>query len=542
MKLKLLLALGLLLITSGCIDSNPENSATSTFDSETDFIDYMENTDQSTYSSRNTPEDQHVSGDKAADTEVAETDTSNQVRSAKWIQATENRILISNRYPRHFQSVKIPELDLEHNISEAGGPTVIHENNTIIHEEDRIVAYNQEMEEEWDLGLESYLKEVKVSGDKAILLTRETEAECPINPMHGVDIACSSVIRPIYTAQNDYTYTLTTLNASTGEEINSESFVASSRTEVEVTPEKTFISYSDRKAEHEIMTDFLLNEESVSSETLQRVQELQEYDLTDRSMRIELEAAVRKNEDMESLEEEFNKYDQENFREYEESTLLIVDNENLSIEERKFDGRISRIDSEDKTLLTIDFNGEDYDNRETKIRLLEGTSKNIEGNAQLFNEKILVKDQETLYTLDEEMNEINSVELEAFNVETAENKILVSQRVDEKSKLILYNSNLEKLDSRDIDSRMIYYLDLVKGKDKAYALTNNYESNQLLNISDEIKMYETEASGQLVYADGLYAVGDTVQKLSADGEIKDELDLETPRIVRPLEEHAKETN
>ncbi|MEF8880368.1 MAG: hypothetical protein V5A72_00875 [Candidatus Nanohaloarchaea archaeon] len=524
-----------------------ESSGLTTFESDQEFIDYMssENPDSGTSEASRPSESasgyQDASGSQdlsAGDQQAASRESTQE---AEWIQTTENSILISHRYPRHFNSVQIPDLDLEHNISGAGGRMLTSENLTVIQEQERIVAYDNEMNEEWEVGLDSYVAEMTRSGNQLILLTRETDFRCPIRPFDGVDIACTSILRPSYMDQNDYTYTLSRIDLGSGEEENSMSFVASSRTEVEQTPEKTYISYSDRKPEPEIMTGFLLNEASISSETRERVEALQGYDLTDRSMQIEIEAAIREHEkeNMKELEQDFSEYDKENMKDYEESTLLTVDNSDLSHNQERFDGRISGIESENTTLLTIEYRGVDYENREKEIKVLGGSSTDIDGEAQFFNDNILVKEDKEIKVLDKELNELNSVNIDTLNIEKAGENILVSLRPEDpkrKSRMVLYNSELERLDSEELESWSLYSFNLVEGDERSYGLVHGYNSTYLLKVGEEIDLVETEASGQLVYQKGLYAVGDKVQKLSEDGGIEEELDLKIHRNYVPLPE------
>lgn len=520
-----------------------ENSGSelSSFQSEEEFISYM-NSDKSSYQDSRSSE---LSDGDSAMEETAERTmdgdsarSQQQTQSAEWVQTTEDRILISHGYPRYFNSVKIPGLELEHNISEAGGPMVTSGNLTVIEEQERIAAYDSEMKVEWEKGLDSYVQEMTRLDGEIILLTRESENECPIRPYEGLDIACTSILRPIYGGQNDYTYTVSKIDTNSGERKESMSFVGSSGAEIEVTPEKTFISYSDRKPEHEIMTDFILNEASVSSETRERVRELQSYDLTDRSMQIEIESAIREYEkdNRKVLEKEFSQYDQENLKEYEESTLMTVNNSDLSYESQRFDGRISGIESGNQTLLTVEFNGVDWESRVTEIRTLGGSSTEIEGQAELFNGDILVQNGEEIRLLDPNMEELNSVDINAQNVETSRDKILASVRpeMDERtvsrqeSELLLFDSGLERLDSESLDA-WPYSFEMVEGQNSSYSLVRGTNSSYLIELNEEINSYETEASGRLLYQEGLYTAGEKIQKVSEQGGIEQELDLEIPR-------------
>lgn len=530
------------------VESETDNAELSNFQSEQDFIDYMSRDREGEAYSSGSQEMAAETGSDASGASGASSGDAPQragsTQEADWIQTRENRILISHGWPRHFNSVEIPGLELEHNVSDAGGPMVTSDNLTVVEEQERIVAYDSEMNEEWEIGLESYVEEMTRSGDQLILLTRETDSQCPIRPFDGAEIACTSILRPGYMGQNDYTYTVSRIDIETGEEQESKSFVASSNAQVEVTSEKTYISYSDRKPEHEIMTDFLLNEASISSETRERVEELQGYDLTDRSMQIEIEAAIREheNEDMEELEEEFSEYDEENMRDYEDSILMTLNNSDLSHEEQSFDGRISGIETGEETLLTVEYNGVDYENRVKEIRLLEGESTEIEGDAQLFNDSILVREDEEIRLLDTEMNEVNSVEIQTLNVETSGNRVFASLRPEDReetereNRVVLFDSELERLDSETIDSWSLYSFNLIEGEESSYSLVHGYNSTYLMEVGQEINLYETEASGQLVYQGGLYTVGEKVQKLSEDGEVEEDLDLKIPRNYVPLPE------
>lgn len=537
----LFLLLAAVLFTSGCLsETQPEEQeGVSTFDSEQEFIQYMEQSSVAGETGSTSDYGGAVveESTEELDTErdLAEDDGQGTVESAEWIQTSNDTIFVSHRYPRHFHSVELPELGLEHNLSEVGGPSVVSDGSLIMEESDRIVSYDSEMNEDWEQELDSRVEEMKLSGDQLILLTRENSVECPVRPMHEVEVSCSSIVRPGYTGQSDFTYTLTTLDTVTGDEVESMSFVASSRTEVDVTPEETFISYTERTPDHEIMTDFLLNEASITGDTRERVEELQGYDLTSRSMEIEIEAVISENEDMEELEEEFNQYDRENLREYEESTLMIFDNEDLSIEERTFDGAISSIDSGIETVLEIEYNGVEWDNSEKEIRILDGASRELDGDARIFNEQILIEESEELKLLNFELEEVSSESIEALTVETFDDKILVSVRHDEVSQLVLFDSELNRLDSKRFESRALWGFELV-GEETGYTLVSGMENNTLLEITDQIKVFETDASGTLVYESGLYSVSDKVQKISNTGEIEDELELEVPRMMRPMPE------
>ena len=535
------LLLAAVLFTSGCLsETQPEEQeGVSTFDSEQEFIQYMEQSSVAGETGSTSDYGGAVveESTEELDTErdLAEDDGQGTVESAEWIQTSNDTIFVSHRYPRHFHSVELPELGLEHNLSEVGGPSVVSDGSLIMGESDRIVSYDSEMNEDWEQELDSRIEEMKLSGDQLILLTRENSVECPVRPMHEVEVSCSSIVRPGYTGQSDFTYTLTTLDTVTGDEVESMSFVASSRTEVDVTPEETFISYTERTPDHEIMTDFLLNEASITGDTRERVEELQGYDLTPRSMEIEIEAVITENEDMEELDEEFNQYDRENLREYEESTLMIVDNEDLSIEERTFDGAISSIDSGIETVLEIEYNGVEWDNSEKEIRILDGASRELDGDARIFNEQILIEESEELKLLNFELEEVSSESIEALTVETFDDKILVSVRHDEVSQLVLFDSELNRLDSKRFESRALWGFELV-GEETGYTLVSGMENNTLLEITDQIKVFETDASGTLVYESGLYSVSDKVQRISNTGEIEDELELEVPRMMRPMPE------
>ena len=535
-----LILLGLVLITSGCM-SQDQSQETSTFSSEQEFIDYMDGAEETR---QNYAEQAETSTSSSEAVERDQASSQTTVDDFNWIKAGENNIYVSHRYPRLFQSINVPELGLEHNISDAGGPTVVS-NDTVIVEEsyidetNRIVGYNQDMREEWSLDLNSSVQEMKLVGDNVVLLTRENDIRCPVRPMYGVEIACTSVLRPPYMGQSDYVYSLTVLDAETGEELNSTGFVASSYAEVEVDDETTYISYSDRTHESEILADFLLNEASVSQDLRDRIRELQEYDISDRSMQIELERAMREHEseNMGEIEEEFKAYDRENMRDYEDSTVLRIDNSDLTVTEETFDGRITQILPGEDTVLKREFRGINYENRESEI-LINGSVVELEGlelgysEIQRAGEKIVLNGEDRVMVIDRE-GETESIEIKAWNVQTFRDKILVSEE-GENGSLKLYNSELEEMDSLETDYS-IYGFDLVEGNGTGYALLNNYDRPRLLKVTDELEAFPTAASGQLVYLDGLYAVGDKVQRLSTEGEVEEEISIRS-RQVRPLPE------
>ncbi len=534
-----LILLGLVLITSGCMSQN-QSPETSTFSSEQEFIDYMEGSEDVQQNYAEAENSATSSGEVQRNQDSSQT----MVDDFNWIKAGENNIYVSHRYPRLFQSINVPELSLEHNISDAGGPTVVS-NDTVIVEEsyidetNRIVGYNQDLTEKWSLGLNSSVQEMKLVGDNVVLLTRENDIRCPIRPLHSVEIACTSILRPPYMGQSDYVYSLTIIGAETGEKLNSTGFVASSYAEVEVDEETTYISYSDRTHESEILTDFLLNEASIGEDMSDRVSELQGYDISDRSMQIELERAMREHEseNLKELEEEFKAYDRENMRDYEESTLLKIDNSDLSITEESFDGRVTQILPGEETVIKREFRGVNYENREAEI-LVKGSVVELEGlelgysEIQRAGNKLVLNGQDRVMVIDEN-GETQSIKIQAWNVQTFQDKILVSER-GENGSLKLYNSELEELDSLETDYS-IYGFNLVEGNGSGYAFLNNYDRPRLLKVTDELETFPTAASGRLVYLDGLYSVGDKVQRLSGEGQVEDEIEI-ISRQVMPLPE------
>lgn len=545
------LSAGLFLNYDPAENVEPEPQQVSTFESEEDLQELISASEHTGEASTGSYEQLDAAAEREY-AEAAEMDQASdiEVEAPDSIIHDDNSIYISHRWPQHFQSVNVPELELDHNESEFGGQKIQTDETLVIQEEDRIAAYNKEnLEEEWSKETENRVEEYRKLGDRLILLTRETDGECPARPVYGVEISCSNILRPVYGGQVDYSYQLTSLDIENGDEIDSIGFAASSRAEIKVTPETTYISYTDETPEADIMEEFLLQE--AGTEIADRVEEIQGYDLSQRSREIEMERAINENldeDEREDLGERFEAYDRENMREHTESTLLQIDNIEMNVTDTStFVGSINDIqEKQGEVLLTSEIRGVDYSNRETDLIFLNGETKTFEDRArpELGLEKVYLEQEDKLKAFNHhDFGDETSFEQDFRTFELFGDKVFaVGQREDSSQMLYLLDSDLEMLDETQIEDSRIYSVNS-DYEDSEQVLFNVYGVNQSRVVQldleySEINVDTTEASGEFMKInEDFYTVSSgEVNRINENFNIEETLELELRRTARPMPE------
>lgn len=188
--------------------------------------------------------------------------------------------------------------------------------NSIIFLGDKLSSYSrQNHTKNWDLGLNSTIESARRINESIYLVMRETvsaQDPCPVRPLESVSMPCTDFYRPSGAEGGDMTYTLSKIDAETGEVEENTGFIGSGQnTVVYMSRNSVYLTYYTQKSETEIRMDFIEERgtEFLDQETMNRIEEVQSYDISDEALRIELSRAIARYRDQLPEEEasEFRK-------------------------------------------------------------------------------------------------------------------------------------------------------------------------------------------------------------------------------------------
>ncbi|MFW5929421.1 MAG: beta-propeller domain-containing protein, partial [Halobacteriota archaeon] len=163
---------------------------------------------------------------------------------------------------------------------------------------------------------------------------------CPSRPMEGVDVTCSDVHRPNTPTYVDSTYTVVELEGSTGDVVDSTSYVGSDEAVVYVSRDSLYLTYARAETEADVLLDFVEDNPDVfDARTVDRLEQVRGYDLSDRALVAEVESVL--DDYMQSLDDDerldkrnelenaMEDYVDDNLREYESTEIVEVSLEGL---------------------------------------------------------------------------------------------------------------------------------------------------------------------------------------------------------------------
>ncbi|MFB6116407.1 MAG: beta-propeller domain-containing protein [Candidatus Nanosalina sp.] len=163
-----------------------------------------------------------------------------------------------------------------------------------------ITAFDRDTHEKiWQEELNASIEAArKINGSLYLVLSKSIRSEdpCPVRPLDSTIMPCTS----FYHAENgeaDTTYTLVKMDKTTGEVLKTNGFTGSrSNSVIYVSRNSIYLTYSDTVSETKILVNFLNSQGSryLDSETMNRIEELQGYDIGDQSLRNEIQRAIRK--------------------------------------------------------------------------------------------------------------------------------------------------------------------------------------------------------------------------------------------------------
>ncbi len=552
--------IGLTLLYSPGGDFEFDGDNIDTFESEEEFRSYLESGDEDSSttgyaqdSATETIQTEELSAEVSERYAVSEAEGEEiDVVEPEYVVEDGESIYYSSRYPEHLHIVDT-DLNLEFNESSIGGELLLHE-DLVISVGSNVTAYHKNsLEEEWSLETDSRLETVRYSGDTLTVVTREridSEAPCPVRPARGVEVACSSVYyHPGSSA--DYTYNIMKVDAKTGEIEETAAFTADWRTEIEVTPNEVYASYSDRIDESEVVAEMLLDSSTADQELKNRIEELKGYDISDRSMQIEIERAMenlveREGEEvMDALEQDMEDWDERNMREYETSHVLRFNSE-LESESLEIEGQIRDIeDAGDSVIATSEVRGisrtsERDIHRVEDFEVVE-THEDFDGiisSIETLGDGVLLETREGLEKLDQNLETVEEWEgnLRSFQIhgdrvtvieqgevtEEMELEIRADDRSAEEvleSHIKVLDSDLEELHSETLEGRY-YRLGDPVGVENQTLMPVRGSSSPLVEVSDSgIELVEVESS-----SNQLFHIGENLYFIERDRIVKKDLD------------------
>ena len=182
-------------------------------------------------------------------------------------------------------------------------------NDSVISLGENISAYDRETHERlWKEELNASIESArKINGSLYFVLTKDVYGDnpCPVRPLGSSILPCTTFYHPD-SGEVDTTYSLIEMDAETGEVLNENGFVGSRSNSITyVSDDSIYLTYSESISETELMLDFLNSEGDryLDSGTMERIEELQGYDLSDQSLRNEIQRAIQEHFSSMSREE-----------------------------------------------------------------------------------------------------------------------------------------------------------------------------------------------------------------------------------------------
>ena len=192
-----------------------------------------------------------------------------------------------------------PEVASRLNVS---GRLLLANDSLVVFEGDRLTGYDvtdrENPERTWSKSLSERVVTARLHAGTVYLVTVDgidRREPCPIRPMDDVVVPCTSVYHPTEPAPADATYTVTMLDPTDGEASDSASFVgAGGDSVVYVSADTVYVTYPDPVSRTDMLAEFLVTNQSdrLDDDTVERIEEIQGYELSERAKRIELQRAI----------------------------------------------------------------------------------------------------------------------------------------------------------------------------------------------------------------------------------------------------------
>lgn len=172
-------------------------------------------------------------------------------------------------------------------------------NSSVIFLGDSVTSYDRNSyEQNWDIGLNATVDSARRINESIYLVLRknlDTSSPCPVRPMDTMSIPCTDFYRPSGAEAGSTTYTLVKIDADEGEIEEKTGFAGSRQnTVVYMSQNSIYLTYFTQKSESEVRMNFLDDRgtEFLDRETMNRIEEVQGYDISEQAKQIEIQRAI----------------------------------------------------------------------------------------------------------------------------------------------------------------------------------------------------------------------------------------------------------
>jgi uncharacterized secreted protein with C-terminal beta-propeller domain len=265
----------------------------------------------------------------------------------------------SNQKTKVIKAFPPESLKIDYEIDKSG-ELLLYNKTLIIFGHDRIYGFDvSEGDEKWKVELNSSLISARLYASKIYLITRsriDFYDPCPIRPLSSngipVIIDCPRIYYPIQPVPVDVTYNVMILDAETGKVEKSMSFLGlASSSVVYMSQNAIYITYSYYadvvKFTYEFMKE---NRDLIPSSVIERVEELLDYDISNRAKQVELQvileqysSSLSKDDRLKFRNEYWNRfyeYQKEHKRELEKTGIAKISLNLELLADGKVPGRI----------------------------------------------------------------------------------------------------------------------------------------------------------------------------------------------------------
>lgn len=351
-------------VTSPQTDTN--DNGLQTFASEADFKAYIESAAASSGGDGGSEKLAHESGGAptaTADTSLSRSTSAGQqtnvqvsgVQEPDFVKTDGQHLFYSgNRWRHSFNTTilsDLPDMQLSENLSERG-ELLVHNDTLIVVGTEQVTAYNigdGSAAKQWEESLEHGVKTARlVDGQLVLVLSNQINKDslCPIRPMKGMSMPCTSIYHPGFNVPVDATYSVVKLDAATGETNGQTAFVGSPRAEVYVTGNGVYMAYTESKQRSNVMMDFLLNHASISADVKERLQTVDGYELSEQARNVEINHIMGQwqqdnPKQAKTLQKELRQYAEERKRTIDSTTIVHIGMDMQPSGEATIPGRVT---------------------------------------------------------------------------------------------------------------------------------------------------------------------------------------------------------
>lgn len=348
-----------------------------TFESEEAFVAYLESVEEDAtavgQATDQTAEYDRAMDDAAEELETPDADIAEQDRVVGDGEATTVQVAgvdepdfvktdgdtlyySADRWSHDFNTTVVsdlPDMELAENLSERGDLLIDRNTETlVILEQDTVTAYDisgDDLEQVWTEELDHGVQTARmVDGQLVLVLSDQIDraGPCPIRPMAGVSVGCTSIYRPGFGVQVDSTYSVIQLDADTGDVDGETAFVGSPQSTVYMSGSNVYVAYTESEKRSDVMMDFLLNHASIDDEVRDHLETVDGHDLSDPARTAEIEVTMEQwladDEDRaETVEDEIEQYIEDRKRDIETTTIVRIDSDMEPAGEAMLPGRIT---------------------------------------------------------------------------------------------------------------------------------------------------------------------------------------------------------